>query len=80
MIGKLLLAALLAAQTALTGTDAPAPEQTTVLQWKMSLDARGRLEFRAGNPEWRKSCHGNTAFRPDCLDPLSGWTVLFRSG
>ncbi len=43
MIGKLLLAALLAAQTALTGTDAPAPEQTTVLQWKMSLDARGQI-------------------------------------
>ncbi len=43
MVGKFLLAALLAAQTALAGTEAPTPEQTTLLQWKMSLDAAGQI-------------------------------------
>ena len=55
MIGKFLLAGLLAAHTALAATDTPASEQTTLLQWKMSLDASGQITALAprnavGNP------------------------------
>ncbi len=43
MIGSFLLAAALASQTVWAGTDAPASERTTVLQWKTNLDAGGQI-------------------------------------